>query len=161
VDGPIAACILLLRKNSGCCQLGNSCKRTTKCKCVDFCINSCVNLGYCINSWVNLGYCSYPRFPAATSSYLRLPTATCSYLRPRQLLFLLLTRPNIEIALQNACLCLKNLLMSGAISITRYSNQVYCYCCQLLCSSDASLVRCFAGQMLPWLDVSLVIVNEE
>jgi hypothetical protein len=61
---------------------------------------------------------------AATCGYLRLPTATCGYLLLRQLLLLLLTRPNIEIALQNSCLCLKNLLMSRAISITRYSNQV-------------------------------------
>jgi hypothetical protein len=58
--------------------------------------------------------CGYLRLPAATCGYLRLPAATCGYLQPRQLLLLLLTRPNIEIALQNSCLCLKNLLMLRA-----------------------------------------------
>jgi hypothetical protein len=42
------------------------------------------------------------QLPAATCSYLPLPAAICSYLQPRQLLLLLLTRTNIEIALQNS-----------------------------------------------------------
>jgi hypothetical protein len=45
-------------------------KRTTKCKCFDFYINSCVN--FC-------SYCIYPRLPAVT----------CGYLRLRQLLLML------------------------------------------------------------------------
>jgi hypothetical protein len=125
------------------CRTLDSCKRTTKCKCVDFCINHQL-----------LRQSRILQLTAVPCGYLRLPAATCGYPRPRQLLFLLLNRPNIEIALQNSCLCLKNLLMSRAISVTQYSNQVYC--CRLLCSSDASLIICFPGQMFCSSDASLV-----
>jgi hypothetical protein len=96
-----------------------------------------------------------------SSTWVLLPTTlTLLPLLPTLLPTLLLTRLNIEIALQNYCLCLQkfanvksnfnhsifksglSLLLSPA-HMFRWSD-VACFPRQMLCRSDASLVRCFA-----------------
>jgi hypothetical protein len=70
-------------------------KEQQSAKCVDFCSSYLIfYLGAAANA-VN----AINAVNAVNRGYLRLPAAICGYLRPRQWL-LLLTRPNIEIALQ-------------------------------------------------------------
>jgi hypothetical protein len=141
------------------CPTFDSCKRTTKDNKVQVCVRRLLHQLLRQSRILQLK-CEWT-LTAVPCGYLRLPSAICG--RRSGSCFSL--DSILKLLYKNSCLCLKNLLMSRATSITRIqirsiATAVACFArqmlrwsgaslvrCCLLCLSDVLLVRCFPGQM--------------